>query len=412
MKIPATLLMNAIGAAGRAVQSNRDRGTVEAERLRKQKLDDDERTRRHQIEDTDLADRRAASDAARQMALLAFKNQYGDALVGDDEPAFKSAIPDSALGGPSSADASVTPATPKTHSVTLYGQTFTIDPAKLQSSRRRSAYDSAVQDFPDDFKGIRYTPDVDWEKHYNDAVAAEPLIKQFVAKGYTRSEAKQFIANHKSLIDVEKEKAEATRVTKDANKPVGYQPTTRDEAVTFEAEKAGAEAKARAPYQIEVATGSAQGKAGVQPVKAPPPSIQKAVATNRSQSSTIDKAIAAVTARPTAVGLRRSAGDAINQRLDPDGVDARALVANIGSMLVHDRSGAAVTVSEYPRLAPFVPKITDDSQAIIKKLRQLQNVLANETDLMLSPYTKATAAADAPKSVGIASKYGVTPSVP
>ena len=56
------------------------------------------------------------------------------------------------------------------------------------------------------------------------------------------------------------------------------------------------------------------------------------------------------------------------QRFDPEGVATRASIADLGSMIIHDRSGAAVTASEYPRLKPFIPKETDDDETVAKKL--------------------------------------------
>lgn len=63
-------------------------------------------------------------------------------------------------------------------------------------------------------------------------------------------------------------------------------------------------------------------------------------------------------------------GDFILQRADPGGVDTRAAIADLGSMIIHDRSGAAVTAAEYPRLRPFIPKVTDDQATAQKKLER------------------------------------------
>jgi hypothetical protein len=57
----------------------------------------------------------------------------------------------------------------------------------------------------------------------------------------------------------------------------------------------------------------------------------------------------------------------------PEAIDARAAIANIGSLKLHDRSGAAVTVSEFPRLAPFIPKVTDSPVAANRKLENLKS---------------------------------------
>jgi hypothetical protein len=55
--------------------------------------------------------------------------------------------------------------------------------------------------------------------------------------------------------------------------------------------------------------------------------------------------------------------------VDREGVNTRAAIADLGSMVIHDRSGAAVTASEFPRLAPFVPTEKDSAETVQKKLR-------------------------------------------
>jgi hypothetical protein len=57
---------------------------------------------------------------------------------------------------------------------------------------------------------------------------------------------------------------------------------------------------------------------------------------------------------------------------NPDGTATRALIADIGSLKLHDRSGANVTASESPRLVPFIPEITDDADVVRKKLRNFK----------------------------------------
>jgi hypothetical protein len=60
--------------------------------------------------------------------------------------------------------------------------------------------------------------------------------------------------------------------------------------------------------------------------------------------------------------------DAILQRTDPKGVSTRAAIGDLGSMVIHDRSGAAVTAAEFPRLRPFIPTVSDDPETVKKKL--------------------------------------------
>lgn len=60
----------------------------------------------------------------------------------------------------------------------------------------------------------------------------------------------------------------------------------------------------------------------------------------------------------------------------PEQIAARAAVSNIGSLKLHDRSGAAVTISEFPRLAPFIPKVTDNEATARIKLQNLKDEYA------------------------------------
>jgi hypothetical protein len=120
--------------------------------------------------------------------------------------------------------------------------------------------------------------------------------------------------------------------------------------------------------------------------------VMQKVADNKTQMSVIDDALKDLAAHPSAVGMKRglgemipfmgNAGDAINQRMDPDGVLARAGIMDIGSLKIKDRSGAAVTISEFPRLAPFVPRVSDTPAAVRIKLMRLKHFIKVETDLL------------------------------
>jgi hypothetical protein len=99
-----------------------------------------------------------------------------------------------------------------------------------------------------------------------------------------------------------------------------------------------------------------------------PGTVRKTLFENDAALRKVDDALKAVDAYPAALGFSNYMGDTIRQRTDPDGVNARALVADIGSLKIHDRSGAAVTASETPRLKPFIPSATDDEATVKKKL--------------------------------------------
>jgi hypothetical protein len=109
-----------------------------------------------------------------------------------------------------------------------------------------------------------------------------------------------------------------------------------------------------------------------------PASAAQGIIENRTSLKQIDRALAAVDKNPDAFGMQNYMPDVLTQRLPGNqysgGLEARAQVADIGSLKLHDRSGAAVTAAEFPRLKPFIPLATDDAETVKKKL---QNFKAN-----------------------------------
>lgn len=71
-----------------------------------------------------------------------------------------------------------------------------------------------------------------------------------------------------------------------------------------------------------------------------------------------------------ATGAKNYLPDAFIQRTDKKGIDTRAVIGDLGSMVIHDRSGAAVTASEFPRLRPFIPLSTDAPDVALKKAKR------------------------------------------
>lgn len=112
-------------------------------------------------------------------------------------------------------------------------------------------------------------------------------------------------------------------------------------------------------------------------LKRVPAKIQEGYVGNSASVRQIDEAIAAIQANRSALGFKNVLGETLNQRLDPKGIDARAGVANIGSLIIHDRSGAAVTAAETPRLLPFIPTVTDTPDSAVKKLKLLRKQYEN-----------------------------------
>ena len=118
-----------------------------------------------------------------------------------------------------------------------------------------------------------------------------------------------------------------------------------------------------------------------------PANIAKAYTENSTALRKIDSALAEVDKYPQAFGLQNMRGDALSQRMDQKGVTARAIIADIGSLKIHDRSGAAVTAAETPRLLPFIPSVNDKPEAIKKKLglfRKEYDAIQNDIGSMYS----------------------------
>jgi hypothetical protein len=108
------------------------------------------------------------------------------------------------------------------------------------------------------------------------------------------------------------------------------------------------------------------------------------VAAIRKLSGTLDL----LRKNPDATGygpglLNMLPGQTVN-RVMPGGAEARAGLADIGSMIIHDRSGAAVTVGEMEKLKPFIPTVYDDPASAQMKIQRLQT----EIEDMLRDYSQ------------------------
>lgn len=112
------------------------------------------------------------------------------------------------------------------------------------------------------------------------------------------------------------------------------------------------------------------------PAKEVPASMREKLAQNEVTLAKIDKAISLTKQYPNAFGLKNIAPDVLMQRIDPQGVEPRAMVADIAGQKIHDRSGAAVTVGEAERLKPYVPAATDDAKTVEKKLNLFRSEYA------------------------------------
>lgn len=139
----------------------------------------------------------------------------------------------------------------------------------------------------------------------------------------------------------------------------------------------------------------------IKPEKAPPQfaveGAQKAV----RAMSTIDDTIKILDteAGKGALGLKNLAPGAIGRAAvnwaDAAGVDARAAVADIGSLEIKDRSGATVTIGEEPRLIPFIPVPTDSAEVAGKKLKRLREAVKKDYEVLGEFYPGVKAKGDA-----------------
>lgn len=129
------------------------------------------------------------------------------------------------------------------------------------------------------------------------------------------------------------------------------------------------------------------GKSMASKLKDVPPTVNAKIIEGQQGLTNIDSAIKAVQANKGAFGLTNAIPFVERMRQgDAQGVDARAQVANIGSLTLHDRSGAAVSASEFPRLAPFIPSSSDSPEAIVTKLQKMKQIAEGELGLYLETY--------------------------
>ncbi|MEY4429481.1 MAG: hypothetical protein RLZZ182_2170 [Pseudomonadota bacterium] len=150
------------------------------------------------------------------------------------------------------------------------------------------------------------------------------------------------------------------------------------------------------------------------PPKELPASTKEKLAENAVALDRISKAIELVDTNGRSLGFQNVVGDALMQRLDPKGVEVRAYVADIGSQKIHDRSGAAVTLSEAPRLKPFVPDATDRPETVKIKLARLQQEYQKIQQELQSGATirQATGSSATPKPAGQSGGWSITPVSP
>jgi hypothetical protein len=132
------------------------------------------------------------------------------------------------------------------------------------------------------------------------------------------------------------------------------------------------------------------------PLKAIPPSANTGILENANNLRRAEQALALVEGKTvntakgstTATGFKGYLPGAILNRTDPTGVETRAAIADLGSLIIHERSGAAVTASESPRLVPFIPQVTDDHATVVKKLRRFTEIYRDMAKNLDETYSK------------------------
>lgn len=146
-----------------------------------------------------------------------------------------------------------------------------------------------------------------------------------------------------------------------------------------------------AERRLSLAEGNAAtATAGPKPpaLKQVPVHAQKAILGAANSIAELDRAIAAMESPggENATGLKGYLPNPILQRAYPEGTEARAAVADIGSLVLHDRSGAAVTAAEYPRQIPFIPSIADDKATVLKKLKRMRQIQIEDAEALAGTY--------------------------
>jgi hypothetical protein len=76
-----------------------------------------------------------------------------------------------------------------------------------------------------------------------------------------------------------------------------------------------------------------------------------------------------------------TAGMQILNGIDPKGQKARNIIADLNSMEVHDRTGAAVGVMEYARFSDFIPLPSDTPAQVAVKIKGLKRAMDHENKL-------------------------------
>jgi hypothetical protein len=171
-----------------------------------------------------------------------------------------------------------------------------------------------------------------------------------------------------------------------ATPPAGYEPG--DKPGTLKATIGGP----ADPAVIET------GRVARTPLKSLPSSVAKAIQTNKQNLRVVDQALTLLSGEDVgklqgdkeALGVKTLLPALLQSRLDPKGVPTRAAIGDLESMIVHDRSGAAVPASEQPRLKPFLPIKGEKAEETIKKLERFRQIYEEIQSDYEEMYSEAT----------------------
>lgn len=216
------------------------------------------------------------------------------------------------------------------------------------------------------------------------------LVNKVMNEDINRGEDRQFKAEQARIAAQEKlelkreqfEAADRQLAEKLADKNLDREARAQLEKVRLEMMDQWKKADLAARRDIANLVASTKAAFAPKPPKPLPSAQSKSWIENNTAIKNAERALDLVEKNPSAFGIARglpnalgaTVGGAINQRLDPKGVDARAIVADIGSLKIHERSGAAVTAAEFPRLVPFIPLVSDKPETIKTKLRNFIRV--------------------------------------
>lgn len=263
------------------------------------------------------------------------------------------------------------------------------DPAQFERYKQQEALGMSEwmkSQRPMNVGGAIYKPATDtFIAPPKETTTQESLLMQQLGYPLTPQGYQDFInAKKPSTLRSKEEEAQAIRIARESRPPAqprAEQPLEKVvDPVTGKVVFASREEALRGRMTPATATAS---------LKPVPVHAQKAIIGATTSVKKIDDAIAELEKEPKegATGLKGYLPNVALNRLYPEGTDARAAIADIGSLLIHQRSGAAVTASETPRLLPFVPQITDTKATALKKLKRLKQIQADEAEALAGTYT-------------------------